>query len=196
MFFSFLNSEFNSHRVTISNFLDNKNTMVTEFKSKCCVEAMAWNSRDKRAIIVDEEVGRLLMYERNGELVNTLISEPRSLSSLYYPKSVAYDPVTHHILAADRRERIRVFDTEGKLKFSIFGINDRDRFQDIRGMTTDRYGNIIVCNRGHRRIEVYSPNGNFLQATKCDFEPYFVCTNNNNHIHGFVLDKGYTLYRL
>ncbi|MGH7217981.1 MAG: SMP-30/gluconolactonase/LRE family protein [Candidatus Microsaccharimonas sp.] len=85
------------------------------------------------------------------------------------PRGIVYNPVTATVYVADsQNNRIRVFDTTGKLLLNIGsttgawadGTSTTARFNFPQGLTVDSSGNVYVADTQNHRIRMIDTSGN------------------------------------
>ncbi|CAH1245746.1 CLCA1 [Branchiostoma lanceolatum] len=118
--------------------------------------------QDGRMVVADITQASCLLLQPDGSLIREI-----GKGLLQRPYYVAVDESRHVLYVSDRSQKapkIFVLTLDGSFKFDFGRQSDNDgRFQNLGGVALDPAGNIIVGNAGDGRVQVFRPDGTFVQ---------------------------------
>ncbi|XP_078584370.1 uncharacterized protein LOC144866688 isoform X2 [Branchiostoma floridae x Branchiostoma japonicum] len=139
-------------------------------------------------------------------LANYTITPAHEIGRTHAFKASRFNTRTYYFSAATEEEmemwsRLLNQASAQSAKFGGLGSGE-GQLKDPRGICTDRAGNIIVADRGNRRVEMFDKTGKFLKHITTDMgEPWavamapqgqLVVTDNNNKVFILVFDYNST----
>ncbi|XP_066299570.1 tripartite motif-containing protein 2-like [Branchiostoma lanceolatum] len=156
--------------------------LLNAFKPNCMKSALGVTVlKDGRMVVVDNSQHSCLLLQPDGSLFREIGKE-----QLQKPMFIAVDESRDLLFVTDfGAHKVFMFDLEGKFKFS-FGEKGQGKgqLQSPTGITLDQACNVIVVNHGDGRVQVFGPDGTFIQtvATVNGRYPYGVALTPDGYI--------------
>jgi DNA-binding beta-propeller fold protein YncE len=159
---------------------------------------IAVNKDNSRIAVADSSSHCVHVFNSDGDLLLTYnkLRDPQGISFLNETDLVIADRVNHIICIVNT--------TTGRLVKTIGNQgNDDGEFYNPNGVHVDDDGNIIVCDNGNHRVQVFTRDGDYqyqfgLAEQQVKFDPvstvthggrFYVSDNSNNVIHVFAENK-------
>ncbi len=152
--------------------------------------------RDGNLLISDASSSQVFRYSPKGEFLGTIsLGSGNKEGYLDTPRSLVVDN-TGTIYVSDLRTgppRLQAFHPDGTLlrAFAQKGVGP-GKVMEVRGMTNDGNGRLLVADIDNMRVNIYGPDGTFLEAWENDGalpgqfnEPYGLFADKNSDV--FVL---------
>ncbi len=135
--------------------------------------------QDPRGIAVDEAGNvyvadsgnhRVQEFDANGQFVTQWGSQGTEAGQFQEPWGIAVDTEGNVYVADTWNHRIQKFDAEGNFLLQWGGyrstggeaVGEEGFFWGPRDIATDAAGNVYVTDTGNKRVQVFDPNGQFL----------------------------------
>ncbi|KAI8496458.1 hypothetical protein Bbelb_257570 [Branchiostoma belcheri] len=116
--------------------------------------------KDGRMVVVDNGQNSCLLLQPDGSLIRDI-----GKGHLQIPLFIALDESRDLMFVTDSNaHKVFAFGLDGNLviSFGKEGQNDGE-LSNPAGITLDPEGNIIVCNNGDGRVQVFGPDGTFIR---------------------------------
>ena len=151
--------------------------------------------------------GQVVVCDAGDQTIKVISPDGRDLLQSFSPPECNVPPafVFHKngtfFVSYQQLHRVKVFNDKGVFlyDFGSFGPGD-GQFNCPLGLAVDAYHQLIVCDRGNRRLQVFTLKGKFLYSIKPDpndqpfsaNEPWFVAGSNDNELLICDVAKGFT----
>lgn len=131
------------------------------------------------------QTGKVVRYDHSGKQIQTIQHGTAGLnlykSPIYITENTNKDVVvTDWFLHA-----VVVTDSEGTYRFSYTGYPIKSELRP-RGIATDVFGHILVCDSNTDTVQIIDKNGNFISYLVIDeqklIKPRSLCYDTNNHL--------------
>jgi DNA-binding beta-propeller fold protein YncE len=123
---------------------------------------------DGNLYCADDDGHRIYVCTPEGRVLSTIGGPAPAQSGLPFnrPTKVAFDPGTGEIYVSDGygNARVHKYTRDGRLLFSwgAYG-TDPGQFNLVHSITTDGEGRVYVADRENHRVQVFDPEGAFLE---------------------------------
>jgi len=194
-------SDYHTHRIQI---FDTEGNFISTFGSKGNNNGQFNNPRgicvdsNDNIYVCDSSNHRIQIFDSKGKFLSTFGSYGNGNGQFNGPHGITINSKGNIIVSDFNNHRIQIFDSEGKFistfgsqgKFlSSFGSEGNGKFNNPRGICVDLNDNILVCDFGYHRVQIFGPNGGYIGQFKVnqpmdiifDYETQniIVCGNDN-----------------
>ena len=124
-----------------------------------------------RVIVSDCLNNRVQVFNESGKFLFQFGSESEELNHPYH--CVSYQD--SFIVADSSNNVIKVFDNEGRFLYKFGGRGNEDgQLYTPDGLVVDGRGNLLVCDRGNQRVQMFTIDGRFVGKRTCELcDPVF-----------------------
>ena len=117
-----------------------------------------------RVIVSDGGNDRVQVFDKGGKLLFQFGNKSEKFNHPFH--CVSYQE--SFIVADSDNHVIKVFDSEGQFLYKFGKRGEEDgQFEDPSGLVVDCRGNLLVCDRGNNRVQMFTVNGRFVGKTTC-----------------------------
>ena len=118
-----------------------------------------------RVIVSDFWNDRVQVFDEGGKFLFQLGNNFEKLNNPFH--CVSYKE--SFIVADSHNHVIKVFDSESQFLYKFGGRGNEDgQFEYQDGLIVDGRGNLLVCDRGNNRIQMFTMNGRYVGKTTCE----------------------------
>ena len=141
-----------------------------------------------RSVSVGED-GNFIVCDRGDSTVKVLSSDGTNLiQSIRAPDgeipgfAICYQDM--FFVSYEKESCVRVFNKDGQLLYKIGCKGTGDgQLRNPTGLTIDRFRNLVVCDKGNERIQIFSLEGKFLNSVNAGMKsPRSVAVNKNGDL--------------
>jgi streptogramin lyase len=149
--------------------------------------------KDGNLLISDASCSQVFRYSPQWEFLGTIgLGQGNKEGNLDTPRSIVVDS-TGTIYVSDLRTgppRLQAFSPDGHLlrAFAQKGVGP-GKVMEVRGMTIDENGRLLVADMDNMRVNIYGPDGSFIETWEKDGtlpgqfnEPYGLFADSNSDV--------------
>ncbi|XP_006823570.1 tripartite motif-containing protein 2-like [Saccoglossus kowalevskii] len=123
---------------------------------------IAINHNNGIVYVVDRDAHCIRLYEIIGfKYIKSVGIKDQGSCQFEYPMFIAVNSRGCIIVSDVGNHRIQVLTSDGVLMFAFSG-RPNDKFDCLRGVTTDKNDNIYVCDANKHRVQMFNSKGEFI----------------------------------